>query len=189
LTGLKSNESEVVIDNKLLTYKSTRLLKAMPTFDTLVQQGTIIRVRLRLGRGQFDERELYALPDCLKWMKTEVPSMVTGRVQSHFTPSEQLITRLLQWITGKPMAYGRMFQDMLPKSDEVWELKTADLRIFGWMYRSRKLIAVCGGYADHYKEPTKTKYYADDRQTVVDARNALPLDGNKFVTGAFDDLV
>lgn len=115
--------------------------------------------------------------------------MVTGRVQSDFAPKEQLITRLLQWITGKPMAYGRMFQDMQPRSDEVWELKTADLRIFGWMYRPRKFIAVRGGYADDYKEPTKNKNYGDDRNEVLKAREALPLDGNKFATGAYHELV
>jgi hypothetical protein len=161
----------------------------MAAFDKLLEQGQIVRVTLRLGRGQFNDRELYAYPECLAWMKVEVPKMVTGRVQSAFAPKEQLITRLLQWITGKPMARGRMFQDMLPKSDEVWELKTPDLRIFGWMYRPRKFIAVCGGYADDYKEPTKIKNYGDDRDAVVKARDELPLDGNKFVTGEYDDLV
>jgi hypothetical protein len=161
----------------------------MATFDKLLSEGRIVRVKLRLTRGQFDERELYAYPECLKWMKAEVPQMVTGRVQSAFSPKEQLITRLLQWITGKPMARGRMFQDMSPRSDEVWELKTADLRIFGWMYRPRKFIAVCSGYADHYKEPTKIKNYADDMRAVVQARDELPLDGDKFAAGDYDELV
>ncbi len=115
--------------------------------------------------------------------------MITGRVRSDDTPAEQLITRLLQWITGKSMARGRMFQNMKPYSDEVWELKTADLRIFGWMYRPRKFIAVCGGYADDYKEPTKIKNYEDDRDAVIKARDELPLDGDKFTRGKFDELV
>lgn len=161
----------------------------MASFDKLLAEEKLIRVKLRLARGQFDDRELYAFPECLTWMKVEVPKMVTGRLESHLTPSEQLITRLLQWITGKPMARGRMFQDLQPRSDEVWELKTADLRIFGWIYRPRKFIAVRGGYADDYKEPAKSKYYADDRRAVVEARNALPLDGDKFATGAYDDIV
>ena len=161
----------------------------MATFDKILEEKRIVRVRLKLGRGRFDERKIYAYPPCLQWMRTEVPKMVTGRVNSDFTPAEQLITRLLQWITGESMAQGRMFNDMKPKSDEVWELKTADLRIFGWMYRPREFIAVCGGYADDYKEPTKIKIYADDKKTVIDARNALPLDGKKFVTGDYDDLV
>jgi hypothetical protein len=161
----------------------------MASFDKILEEGRIIRVKLRLGRGQFDERKLYAYPECLEWMRVEVPKMVSGRLKADLTPALQLTTRLLQWITGKPMAYGRMFQDMLPQSDEVWELKTPDLRIFGWMYRPREFVAVRGGYADDYKEPTKTKYYGDDRKAVVDARNALPLDGPKFVTGEYDALV
>ena len=32
-------------------------------------------------------------------------------------------------------------------------------------------------------------YRADDRRAVVAARNALPLDGDKFVRGSFDELV
>lgn len=115
--------------------------------------------------------------------------MVTGRVQSSLAPKEQLINRLLQWITGKPMVRGRMFQDLLPQGDAVWELKTADLRIFGWIYRPRKFIAVRGGYADDYKEPTKIKFYGDDRRAVVEARDVLPLDGEKFVMGDYDELV
>jgi hypothetical protein len=160
----------------------------MATFDSLLGK-QIIRVKLPLPNGQFDERKVYAYPECLEWMKAKVPTMVTGRVQSDFTPAEQLIRILMKWITGKPMAYGRMLKDMTPRSDEVWEMKTADLRIFGWMYRPKELIVVCGGYADDYKEPTKTKNYADDRREVVAARDALPLDGQKFVTGDFDELV
>jgi hypothetical protein len=182
-------ESQVVEPKIMLTYKSTKLLKSMATFDKLLEEGKIIRVKLPLGRGQFNDRELYAYPECLKWMKVEVPTMATGRVQSALTPKEQLITRLLQWITGQPMVRGRMFQDMLPREAEVWELKTADLRIFGWMYRPRKLIVVCGGYADDYKEPTKIKNYGDDRDAVIRARDELPLDGDKLVRGEYDDLV
>ncbi len=82
-----------------------------------------------------------------------------------------------------------MFHDMEPSTDEVWEMKTADLRLFGWMYQRRKFIVVRGGYADDYKEPTKTRTYADERREVVRARDALPLDDPKLVRGKFDELV
>lgn len=161
----------------------------MATFDRILQDKRLIRVVIRLRHGEFNDRRFYAYPRCLEWMNSVVPTLVTGRLQSDLTPAEQLMTRLRQWITGKPMAYGRMFQDLMPPKDEVWELKTADLRIFGWMYRPREFIAVLGGYADDYKEPTKRKNYEDDRRAVVAAREALPLDGQKYVTGEFDELV
>jgi hypothetical protein len=161
----------------------------MATFNTLLDERALIRVTVPLPRGQFHERKFYAVPACVEWMKNQVPRMATGRIKSPLTPKEQLIERLRQWMSGDPMAYGRMFHDMTPRSDEVWEIKTHDLRLFGWMYRPREFIAVCGGYADHYKEPTKIKNYADDRCAVVLARNTLPLDGQKYAEGEFDELV
>jgi hypothetical protein len=161
----------------------------MATFAKLLEERRIIRITVPLPRGKFPERKLYAYPECLEWARTNIPQMVTGRVASDFSPKEQITLRLQQWIAGDPMEYGRMFHDMDPNTDGVWEMKTADLRLFGWMYRPREFIAVGGGYADDYKEPTKTKDYADDRRVVIAARNALPLDGQKFVTGDFDELV
>jgi len=161
----------------------------MATFDKLLADKNLIRVTRQLPRGQFHERKFYAYPRCLEWMRVEVPKMVTGREQSSFTPLEQLMERLRQWMAGDPMKHGPWFHDMDPQSDGVWELKTTDLRIFGWMYQPRAFIAVRGGYTDDYKEPTKTKNYADERRKVVKARNALPLDGNKFAQGDFNDLV
>jgi hypothetical protein len=161
----------------------------MGTLSSLLNRKILIRVTARLARDQFHERKFYAYPACLEWMRNEVPKMTTGRVASDFRPQEQLFERLRQWMAGDPMAYGRMFHDMDPKSDNVWEIKTADLRIFGWMYRPKEFVAVCGGYADDYKAPTKIRNYADDRRGVVRARNALPLDGVKYAKGDFHELV
>jgi hypothetical protein len=161
----------------------------MATFDKLIEDRKLFPVIIRLPHGQFHERKIYAYPECLEWMRKEIPKMITGRVASASTPKEQFIERMRQWMSGDPMAYGRMFHDMSPTSDNVWEIKTADLRIFGWMYRPRKFIAVRGGYADDYKEPTKIKTYADERRKVVKARGGLPLDGNKYAEGKFDELV
>ena len=160
----------------------------MSTFDSLLRDKKLIHVTLRLARGQFHERKIYAYPECVDWMR-QVSKMTTGRLASDFTPQEQLVQRLRQWMAGDRMEYGRMFHDMEPSTDDVWEMKTADLRIFGWMYRPREFIAVRGGYADDYKEPTKTKNYADDRREVIKARDTLPLDGDKFVKGDFNGLV
>ena len=65
--------------------------------------------------------------------------------------------RLYRWATGKEILYTRHFQDLVPRSDEVWEMRTADIRIFGWMYCPLKFIAVFGDYADLYKGATRTR--------------------------------
>jgi hypothetical protein len=187
LNRLERIESEVAPYEKL-TFKSTKMLTHMSTFDSLVAAKSLIQVVLSLPRGQFHERKIYAYPECVEWMKS-VRQMVTGRVASDFTPQEQLVERLRQWMSGDSIVYDRMFHDMEPRAENVWEMKTADLRIFGWMYKPKVFVAVRGGYADDYKEPTKIKNYADDRNEVLKARDALPLDGEKFAEGDFDELV
>lgn len=161
----------------------------MATIATLLADSRIHRVQVRLGRGQFHDRRLYALPDCFQWMKVDVRKMVTGRIKSASTPYEQMIERFRQWMADEPMHQCRMFRDMLPHTDGVWEMKTDDLRIFGWMYQPKQFIAARGGYADDFKEPTKTKTYADEMRKVIEARNDLPLDEPKFREGGFDELV
>ncbi len=92
----------------------------MATFDQLLKDKRLIPVSLKLRRGQFPERKIYAYPECIEWMR-EVPRMVTGRLASGFTPQEQLVERVRQWLAGDPMEYGRMFHDMDPRTDDVWE--------------------------------------------------------------------
>lgn len=162
----------------------------MATFEKILGDKIITDVTIRLPPGKSYERKLYAYPDCLKWMKQVIPTLVTGREKSAVPPRDQFIFRLRQWLSGDPIQKGPMFRELrYPTDHDVWELKTTDLRIFGWMYRPRQFIAFSGGYTDDYKDPTKIKDYADDVRAVAAAREALPLDGPKFVRGDFHDLV
>jgi hypothetical protein len=173
-----------------LTYRSTKMLTHMATFDKIIQEKILLPVVVRLGRNKFPERTLFAYPESLTWMKQTVPTPVTGRQQSAQTPSEQLILRLQQWISGDQIKPGPMFREMShPPDSDTWELKTDDLRLFGWMYRPKTFIIASHGYADDYKEPTKIRDYADDVRAVVEARSVLPLDEPKLVRGKFDELI
>jgi hypothetical protein len=166
------------------------MLTQMATFEKIIEDKLLIPVVIRLGRGQFYERKLYVFPDWLRWMREAVPKLTTGRAQSAATPAEQLVERIRQWLSGEPMKNGPMFKEMnYPKDNDVWELKTDDLRLFGWMYQPKQFIVASCGYTDDYKDPTKTKNYADDVRAVMSARDALPLDGAKFVKGEYDGLV
>ena len=163
----------------------------MATITTLSGDGgPLIKVTVPLRRFEMEERQLYVFDCCVSWMKTKVPTMVTGNLKAQQTPSEQLDAILYKWISGKRFVYDRMFKDLSPAEDEVWELKTADLRIFGWMYRPKIFIGVLGDFADFYKEPNKTKFYSDAKNKVIAKRDLLDIDGPKFVEGAtFDELV
>jgi hypothetical protein len=64
--------------------------------------------------------------------------------------------------------------------DGVWELKTADVRIFGWFPGRDQYIAVRVDQAWRVKE---SNLYAGYKGEVVRYRDALPLAGDKFVKG------
>ncbi len=163
----------------------------MATLDILTARTppALHKINVPLDRNELEERLLYGLQDFTKWLEEDLPKLSPGRLKAAETPKEQIDYRLYQWIVGKDITYTRMFNDLTPMQDEVWELKTADIRIFGWMYRPLIFIAVFGDYADLYKGPHAKKSYPDSRNKVVRARNALDLDEPKFARGTFDELV
>ena len=162
----------------------------MATLSTLYGAGgPLTNLTVPLGKGQLPQRSIYGLPEFMEGLTNDLSTWECGRLEADQTPQEQMDSILHTWISGQPIRYSRMLQDLLPATDEVWEFKTADLRIFGWFYRPRVFIAAFLDYADWYKGPTKKYYYEDTRDSVVDKRNTLDLDEPKFATGAFDALV
>jgi len=163
----------------------------MATIDTLCKRDPpgLVPITIHLRRNEFEDRYIWGTPDFWDWVQNDLPKLQPGRLGVDQSPQEQFFEILYKWITGKPMRYNKMFKDLMPRSDEVWELKTADLRIFGWLYRPRKFIAVVGGYADDYKGAHNKQNYEDAKRKVLRCRCSLDLDEPKYVTGVFDDLV
>lgn len=151
--------------------------------------GPLTKISIPLGQGVLSQRSFYAFESVVTWMANEVPKMVCGRLNAPQSPAEQLDDILFRWIAGKEIRYSRMFQDLMPAHDEVWEHKRADLRIFGWMYKPRVFIAVRGVYADDLKGPNPTESYEDAKALVIRTRNELDLDEPKYTGGEFDALV
>ena len=162
----------------------------MATLSTLSgADGPLTKLTVHLEKGQLPLRSIYGLPEFMEGLTNDLPTWVCGRLKADQTPQEQMDSILHTWISGRLIRYSRMLQDLMPSIDEVWEFKSADLRIFGWFYRPRVFLAAFLDYADWYKEPTKQCNYGDTRDSVVGVRNKLDLDEPKFATGAFDALV
>jgi hypothetical protein len=161
----------------------------MATLDNIA---TITQIFVPLGPREFDEREFYALPSFLRFLQETLPGLEGGVLEAKETPKQQMDTVLRKWNAGKPMRYGRMFSILRPTRHSVWEMKTADLRIFGWLYRPRVFVAAFAGFADDYKrqngQPPKESYSAA-RDRVVWLRGILDLDPPLFVTGDYDAIV
>lgn len=81
---------------------------------------------------------------------------------------------------GRPLFYGRDRRKLDPLMRHVWELKTPDVRIFGWLPKPRHFIAVCGEMRRNLKPAAK---YQPHIERVVQFRDALELDHPKFLQG------
>lgn len=154
---------------------------------------TLTRIVVPLKYGEFDEREFYAMPAQLRFAAEILPGAKKGVLEGvKETPAAQMDSLLRKWNAGKPMAYGRVFKNMKPHPHGVWEMKTVDLRVFGWLWRPKIFIATFTGLADDYKEqdgnPPKESY-DDARDRVIWARHQLALDAPTFVTGDYNALV
>lgn len=163
----------------------------MATIDTLASGANpeLVPITVPLSRRQLPQRLIYGFPEFIDWINETLPTLTTGRLRSHMTPQDQLQWIFDKWIAGKTIRYEKMFSDLTPRDEEVWELKTPDIRIFGWIYKPCFFIAVFGDYADHYKHPTQIRTYNMARMRVVNARERLNLDEPKLARGVFDDLV
>jgi hypothetical protein len=161
----------------------------MATLTSLVSAGALVHVTVPLEKKELPERSLYGFPEFKEWLADKLPQLEPGRLQATESPAEQLDFLMYKWIAGKRIIYGRMFNDLMPRADEVWELKTADVRVFGWIYKPRIFIAVFGDYADLYKGKNAKASYQDAKKKVKSNRDNLDLDEPKFTPGVFDDLV
>jgi hypothetical protein len=162
----------------------------MATLITLSgPDGPLTHVQVPLGIGVQPQRSFYACPEFMRGVEDDLPKWVTGKLNAAQTPQEQMRSILLRWISGREMVWERHFKDLMPMGTEAWEMKTADLRLFGWMYRPRVFIASFLGYADDYKGLKPKRHYSDAVQRVMTSRNSVDLDLPKFTSGEYDALV
>jgi len=138
------------------------------------------KIDVPLDAGELPLRLLYGFPEFVAWLANDLPKIQPGRMRSSDSPKEQLDYRFYQWVSGQEIQFDRMFKDLSLAADEVWEMKTVDLRIFGWIYRPCVFIAVFGDYADLYKPPNIRKSYGRAVTKVKEARRHLALDEPKF---------
>jgi len=159
----------------------------MATIATLLGK-ELIKITVPLGPNEGQPiREIFAVPCVGDWIKNTLPGLPT-EAGAGSTPQEELDELLFHFISSKGrLVYGKMFKDLMPAGDEVWELKTYQLRIFGWMYRKDQFIAVVPRRAVEVKRGTRG--YDAAKKKVIDTRNRIPLDGPKFVGGVISNVI
>jgi hypothetical protein len=151
----------------------------MATVQELDAAGALHRLDPALSHDQFEDRFIYVSTGLKDWLQQQLPNIgSTWDIET--TPAEQFDALLEVYASGEALTFGWQFRPLNPIGDGVWELKTADLRIFGWFHRQDCFIGVC---ADTKERIQQHGLYAGYRNAVVQFRNACQLNEPKFIPG------
>ena len=152
----------------------------MATVEQLVTAGLLRPVMVDLG-GSLPVRQIFGTLDFIAWLSTALPQLEND-YDGHATPTEQVENLLAEYISGHPLNYGDggNLRCLRPVDRGVVELKTADVRIFGWFVRKDRYIATFGHSATRVKT---VDLYAGFRNETCRIRDTIDLDAPKFILG------
>lgn len=157
----------------------------MATLLNLVEIGAVVRVDPVLGPKELEMRRIYLLPRAFEWISEVLPGADSSWDLEN-RPNEQLDALIYEFCSGVPLQIGRRFKALVHLGDGIWELKTADLRLFGWFTQKDCFVASDCDDAGRVK---KVGLYRGYCQQAVRLRDALDLDEPKFITGDDPDDV
>lgn len=153
----------------------------MATAQQLEAQKILVSIEVELDPDEIPQRWIYGLPRVYDWMKNVLPGLETdGYIPGANRPDEQVDALLYSLISGRS-AFEMPPHSMDPEAHGVWELRTHDVRFFGFFWRKGVFIATA---VDTKSNCEKHKLYTGYRNECVFKRNQLDLDSPKFVEGS-----
>lgn len=151
----------------------------MATLRELDDAGLLFKLDPDLPRGQLPGRMIYAAERLVRWISEALPALGSD-LGVELSPNEQVAALFGEFCAGKELAYGPRFHDLRPAHKGVWELKTPDIRIFGWFAHRDHFVGVSADTANRIKDHNLYPGYRDE---AVRFRDQLDLDPPKFVPG------
>lgn len=152
----------------------------MATLSELVSNRTLNRLYVDL-KGAEHKRKIYTYPRAESWLLNDVPSLIAFD-DGDASPRMQAKILLRNFLRGDPFYEDEEFTLMKPIENDVYELRSPDLRIYGWFRSPGIFIAVLGDTMErtHSVAGLASAY----RKEVEDRREALDLDEPKCHVGA-----
>lgn len=127
--------------------------------------------------GTQEFRYILCSPKLKTWIEQDLPGLASA-LRVELSPLEQLFALVQIFCSDEPLTYGDHIKPLYSRGQGVWELKTADLRIFGWFPLKNHFIAVVANDAGFIKTHD---LYAGYIGEVVRFRDKLNLDEPKFI--------
>jgi hypothetical protein len=132
-----------------------------------------------LEANQQEFRCIYLSEKLKNWMNDVLPQL-QATWQTELTCQEQVGALVESFCAGDELDSSTQFRALRPIGQGVWELKTGDVRMFGWFVKKDHFIGVVAH--DAYRVKYHDLYHGLIGE-VVRYRDALDLDDPKFVPG------
>ncbi len=151
----------------------------MATLDELLESKRIEEVDDVNAPDARKKRQLYI-------MVPEASDDIARMIGQHFATwntsiaiEEQVIGLFHDYLSGKCLHHPEDFHVLREMEDGIWELKTDDVRVFGWFISKDEFVIATAAYADLAKDGK----YASFISTAKFRRRALALNNGTFVKG------
>jgi len=132
-----------------------------------------------LDDGTQEFRCIVCSPRLKAWIEQDLPALGSA-LGLQLSPLEQFFAFVQTFCSDEPLTYGEQFKPLYCRGRGVWELRTPDLRVFGWFPLKDHFVGVVGNDATYIKQHNLYEGYIGE---VVRFRDALDLDEPKFIPG------
>lgn len=161
----------------------------MATVEELSKAKLLQVVKGVLGPRQLAERYIYLRPEAADWMRSTLRGLeVDGYVDDAISPNQQAYQLFKDFISGEDMFSLEMHPKPLRPQDSehgIWELRTPDLRFFGWFCRKGVFLV---SNIETKSTLLADRSYGRMRDFAVEYRNGLDLDEPKVLMGGQEDV-
>ena len=152
----------------------------MATLIELATTKKVVKLDPGLPKRAQEFRAMYASPRLIEWLITTLPNLEsTWNIE--ISPRQQLVAFLEIYASDEPLTYGHSFKPLRSRGMGVWEMKMADLRVFGWFPMKDVFIASNASSTQTLKEISGL--YGGYINEAVRFRELLDLDEPKFMPG------
>jgi hypothetical protein len=158
----------------------------MPTLTDLVDSGAIIKIDVDLEPRDQPLRLLYGTPQFVAWLQDVLEGAQPVRRLGKASIAEQIDDLFYSFLSGEQLIFTRQFRVVRAEENAVWELKTPDVRIFGWFMAKDCFVAVFGNWTDTIKDHDLYRGY---RIAIRRLRRELGIDATLCVKGVAPDDV
>lgn len=158
----------------------------MPTITDLIESGAIVKIDVELAPRDQPLRLLYGTPQFIAWLQQVLAGAQPLQRLGHASVAEQIDDLFYSFLSGQQLVFTRQFRVVRAEDNAVWELKTPDVRIFGWFMAKDCFVAVFGNWADTIKDHDLYRGY---RIAIRRLRRELGIDATLCVKGVEPDDV